>query len=110
MSVKFIFGISCLSAFGAFLFALGIATAAVTEIMAYAGAPLTGIGAGILVMAYLLVRRHPPAASDEGENKAPQSPTGIQNVAAYIYPRPPGAQQVPQPPGAQQVPQPPPER
>jgi len=103
MSGKFIFGISCLSALGAFLFALGIATAAVTEIMAYAGAPLTGIGAGILVMAYLLVRRHPPAASDEGENKAPQSPTGIQNV-----PRPPGA--LPQPPGTQQVPQPPPER
>ena len=95
MSNKFIFGIGCLTALGVFLFVLGIAMAAVNEIMALiAGAPLTGIGAGILAMAYLLVRRHPPAAGDEGENKAPQPPaldvplSGVRQV-----PRPPGAQQ-----------------
>jgi len=83
MSNKFIFGIGCLTALGVFLFVLGISMAAVNEIMALiAGAPLTGIGAGILAMAYLLVRRHPPAAGDEDENKAPLTGfgAGIQNV------------------------------
>jgi len=97
MSNKFIFGIGCLTALGALFLMLGIAMIALgvasTAVGAVGGAVIygalfTGIGAGILAMVYLLVRRHPPAAGDEGENKTPQPPAGIQNV-----PRPPGAQQ-----------------
>jgi len=99
MSNKFIFGIGCLTALGALFLVLGIAVVALGVASVGAGtansgeaggavifgAPSAAIGAGVLAWAYLLVRRHPPAAGDEGENKAPQSPTGV--------PRPPGALQ-----------------
>jgi len=85
MSNKFIFGICCLSALGGFLFVVGLDQGNLVMGYTLENAPFAGIGVGLLTLAYLLVRRHPPAAGDEGENKTPQPPTGV--------PRPPGAQQ-----------------
>jgi len=85
MSNKFIFGICCLSALGTYLFVVGSYQEKIAISYTLENALIAGIGAGILTLAYLLVRRHPPAAGDEGENKTPQPPTDV--------PRPPGALQ-----------------